>query len=121
MNDYDVSLKGVITNCTQPDNKKLSFEVAVLNVAFEKQSGAKWSFSRLKTRFITSMFFPVGNRLANLRQFTGSIFFTKSIVISGVVNGEPHRERIGVLFCSCRISLVEAHGNVACSHSLFKQ
>lgn len=44
MNNCDVSLKGVITNCTQPDNKKLSFEVAVLNVALERQNGAKWSF-----------------------------------------------------------------------------
>jgi hypothetical protein len=43
-NNCDVSLKGVITNCTQPDNKKLSFEVAVMNVNMHNRRGAKWSF-----------------------------------------------------------------------------
>ena len=43
-NNCDVSLKGVITNCTQPDNKKLSLEVAVINVNMHNRMGAKWFF-----------------------------------------------------------------------------
>ncbi len=43
-NNCDVSLKGVITNCTQSDSKKLSFEVAVLKVDMKNRKGAKWFF-----------------------------------------------------------------------------
>lgn len=44
MKNYDLSLKGVVTNCSQPDNKKLSFEVAVLDVTRDDRQGAKWNF-----------------------------------------------------------------------------
>ena len=44
MNNFDVSLKGVITNCSQPDMRKLSFEVAVLNADMKNRKGAKWFF-----------------------------------------------------------------------------
>ena len=45
MNNYDISLKGVITNCTQPDKQKMSFEVAVLKVEMMNRRGAKQIFS----------------------------------------------------------------------------
>lgn len=44
MKNYDVSLSGVIINCTQSDSKKLLFEVAVLKVIKNNLVSSKWNF-----------------------------------------------------------------------------